>query len=524
MTLAVHLGLELERALRDLDSDELQRCRESLYAFVKRAWSIVEPRRYVDGWYIKAICDHLQACYEGRLLRRNLLINIAPRHAKSLICSVLFPAWIWANDPTYRMVYGSYSMALALDHSRLMRKLVASEWYQRSFVRGAWLIPEGDDRAGDYSTSLGGRRLCVAVDSTGTGFGGDLILIDDPHKAAEAYSEADREKAIRWYRDTLSSRQDDVQTGMFIVVGQRIHERDLTGWILTNEPDEFEWLCLPEEYDPARPCVTFGRPDNDNADPPEFWRDPRTQTGELLFAARFPETALAKLRRKLGAKYAAQYLQRPLDPSTALFKRHVWRWWRPRLTLAGGRTRPVGCDQEAAAVELPERCTFIISVDCTFKDLTSSDYVVMQVWAASGADRFLVDQVRGQWSFAETCRRLEALALKWPEARLKLVEDAANGPAVVSHLQRRVPGLVPRPAGKAGKLARAAACQPEVESGNVFLPEGAPWLEVFVAELEGFPRGATNDDQVDAMSQALNELAGRSLRRQRALTRGGRRR
>lgn len=182
-----------ERLAASMKAAKLQEladtCRANFSAFVKEAWPIVEPRRLVepswekgagDGGYMRTICDHLQAIYEGKLRRRSLLVNIAPRHAKSTICSVLFPAWIWAKDPTYRMLFGSYALQLALRDSRQTRKLVASDWYQRHFVQGAWKIEEGDDRAGDFATTAGGRRMCVAVGSAGTGFGGQLIVVDDP--------------------------------------------------------------------------------------------------------------------------------------------------------------------------------------------------------------------------------------------------------------------------------------------------------------------------------------------------------
>jgi predicted phage terminase large subunit-like protein len=526
---------QFERDTASSAAEVLERrdCLRSFWLFCQKAWPYVEPRKMVmpswkpgaaDGGYMRAIADHLQAIYEGRLSKQNLLLNIAPRHGKSTIVSVLFPAWIFAQDPTYKMLFGSYAMGLARRDSRQTRKLITSAWYQRLFVRGKWSIAHGEDRDDDFATTLGGRRQCIAVGSQAIGYGGQLILVDDPMNVKEAYSVADRTRAVQWYCDTLTSRHDDAATGIMVIVGQRLHEQDVCGWILENEREDYEWLCLPEEYEPGRPCLTHLRPANDNAVGPAndvgpvFWQDPRTRAGELLFPERFPAWVLDRIKRKLGSKYAAQYLQHPLDPNASLFKRADWRWWRPKRDYidGSGSRRPVGCDELAAAADLPERATWAISVDCTFKDLETSDYVVMQVWAAYGADRFLVDLRRGQWSFFETCRQLELLADRWPKAKAKWIEDAANGPAVISQLQRRVSGLIAVPVGKAGKVARAQACSPEVQSGNVFLPEYAPFLETFVSECEGFPK-VKHDDQVDAMSQALNQLSGRSLRRARAL-------
>ncbi len=147
----------------------------------------------------------------------------------------------------------------------------------------------------------------------------------------------------------------------------------------------------------------------------------------------------------------------------------------------------------------------VLSLDASFKDTDGTDFVVFQVWGCNKADRFLLDQSRARRSFTSTLTEFRRLVAKWPMARKKIVEDKANGSAIIDTLQSEIAGIVAvNPEG--GKEARAAAIQPQVESGNVYLPDGAPWLEEFVAEFTSFPNGK-HDDQVDALSQALLELA-----------------
>jgi predicted phage terminase large subunit-like protein len=212
--------------------------------------------------------------------------------------------------------------------------------------------------------------------------------------------------------------------------------------------------------------------------------------GEPLWPARYPAQALAGIRESVGPYWwSALYQQRPAPPEGALFRKDWWRFY-------ADRDLPKGFDQ------------VLQSWDMAFKETTDSDYVVGQVWGSLGARIYLLDQVRERMDFAKTLQAVEALSGRWPQALLKLVEDKANGPAVISALQLKVPGLYPvKPQG--GKLSRAQAILPLVAAGNVWLPtpQEQPWVEQFLAEARSFPVGA-HDDQVDAMSQGLQWFHG----------------
>jgi predicted phage terminase large subunit-like protein len=294
----------------------------------------------------------------------------------------------------------------------------------------------------------------------------------------------------------MSTRLNDPKTGAKVIVMQRVHEQDLGGHVL--EQGGYEHLCLPAEYEGDRRKTVIG------------WSDPREQIGELLWPERFGATEIDELKRALGSYAAAgQLQQRPSPAGGGLIKRHWWRYWQPR----GAGLPPVMVrrpDNSLAAVipiDLPEDFESTIqSWDCAFKDLKSSDYVVGQVWAKDSADKFLLDQVRRQMDCPATMEAIRKLTAKWPLAHTKLIEDKANGSALIQVLGHEIPGMLAvEPAG--GKVARASAVSAQIESGNIYLPHPAlaPWMEGFIEECAAFPNGR-HDDQVDAMSQALLRL------------------
>lgn len=309
----------------------------------------------------------------------------------------------------------------------------------------------------------------------------NCVVVDDPLNAVDAHSKASRDAAIRWFDQAMGNRLNDLRKGVRVVIMQRLHQEDLSGHLL--EAGGWEHLCLPSEFEPARRCSTgIG------------WKDWREKPGELLFPQLFPAEVVSAEKRRLGALgFAGQHQQRPSPAEGNLFRRSWWRRWH-RV----GEFVPEGVESRL----LPEKFDdMLISVDCAFKDTSTSDFVAMGVWGRSGPDRFLVDQVRDRMGFSETVKALLGLIGKHPRARARLIEDKANGSAVVDVLRRRVPGMIAvNPEG--GKESRAAAVSPEVESGNVFIPLHADWVSDFVEEHAAFPTGA-NDDQVDQTTQAL---------------------
>jgi len=448
----------------------------SFRAFIKPAFQAVEPSTtFVPGWHIDAIADHLEAISKGEV--RQLIINVPPGHMKSMTVSVLWPCWEWASEPHLRYLCASYAGSLALRDAVRMRRLIESPWYQVLWPNVAF---ERDQNAKEYfENTVGGYRSSSGVGGSILGHRGDRLLVDDAHKTQESESEGVREGVIEWWNSTMISRAKDPQTVAKVIIAQRIHERDLPGYLL----DQGGWmhLNLPAEYE-SKPFVYV------KAIPP-LTKDPRTVDGDLLWPERFGPQEIADAKLAGSYNYSAQYQQRPAPAGGGLIKREWFKFY--------------DLDPDVIAMSADQ---VIQSWDLAFKGLETSDRVAGHVWARKGAQVFLLHRVNANLNFPATRRAIETVSARWPQALLKLVEDKANGPAIIDDLKHTVQGLVAvEPRGT--KEARAAAVSPVIEAGNVFLPNPlqAPWVEDFLAECSSFPKGA-HDDDVDAMTQALDRL------------------
>jgi predicted phage terminase large subunit-like protein len=345
----------------------------------------------------------------------------------------------------------------------------------------------------------------------------NCVVVDDPLNATDAYSKAERDAVIYWWDSVMSSRVNNKMRDSFVIIMQRLHEDDLSGHIL-SKPDKagYQHLCLPSEYDPRRKSVTFKqRRDPVSGEVVErtpFWEDPRTEPGDLLFPQRYPRAVLEDEKtpgKGMGPEaYAGQHDQRPAPAEGLFFKKSWWRFFRSEGNPPATTMRPAGCT-ELPAVVLPAGYKFdriILSADCAFKDTAKSDYVVLMIIGSKGPQRYVLHRERGRFDFVTTCDRIRALCALYPRMGSKYIEDKANGTAVINVLTTEIPGIIPvNPEG--GKESRAAACQPTIQAGQVYLPEGAAWLDEFVDETAGFPK-SKHDDQVDALTQGLIALAG----------------
>ncbi|HEY8723435.1 MAG TPA: phage terminase large subunit [Gaiellaceae bacterium] len=486
-----------ERELRGEElREEAERLKGSLRDFTVAAWPVLEPATaFKPNWHIDAVVDHLEACARREI--RKLIINIPPRHMKSLNVSVLWPVWWWTFDPTVRFLTASYGEKLATRDALKSRRLIQSAWFRARYADVFSLTSDQNQKA-RYENNMTGYRLGTSVGGTGTGEGGDVILIDDPHKADEVESDTERQNVLEWHDGTISTRFNDPERGVEVVVMQRLHEQDLVGHLL--EFGGWTHLCLPAEYEPSHPFVW---PD-----------DPRSEPGELLWPDHFSREALDDLKVTLGSYRAAgQLQQRPSPAEGGVLKRAWWRYFPPAwLDLWEG----------------PELVGLMTSWDTTMKEKTSSDYAVGTYWGATGANRYLLGRWRDRAGLTETKRALRAAAdhLERTHPNLPLthvVENAANGPEVVAELRDIVQGLTLN-SSRTDKMARAQACTPQLEAGNVFvpgfaLPDGSgpdpartpAWVMELVEECAQFPTG-TNDDQVDSVTQALLKMRGTYLR------------
>jgi predicted phage terminase large subunit-like protein len=403
---------------------------------------------------------------------KRLIVSMPPQEGKSERLSHYGVLWWLRRHPDHRVVIASNTKELADGWGRAIRNdIVQNPWLgltvrQDSRAAGRWQLV--GRKGGVYSAGIEGSI---------TGKPADFMVIDDPIKnRKQADSEDFRKACWNFWTDVARTRLHP--HSVVIVILTRWHEDDLAGRLVENGPDQWRVINLPavaEENDP------LGR-----------------APGEPLQSAAGRDLAeYEQIRRDVGARtWQALYQGRPSPAEGGMFKRGWWSYYpaSPAYELPSGEMWVDGPVQ------------LVQSWDMAFKNTATSDYVVGQVWALEGARAFLLDQVHDRMDFVATCQALRALSAKWPQAHAKLVEDKANGPAVISTLRQQVPGLIPvEPDGS--KEARAFAVTPFVEAGNVWLPrpENAPWVHDFVEELAGFPN-ASNDDQVDAASQALKRL------------------
>lgn len=478
-------------------------------AFVKQAWEYVpsvDP--LVWGWHMDAMCSHLEEVAHGRIPK--LLINVPPGHAKSVLMSVLWPAWIWTWWPKAQYIGASYAAELAVRDSVRCRAVIESEWYREMHSGPAgWTLRSDQNAKGYFVNTVGGERFSTGIG--GTGRRSHIIGIDDPLDAVEAHSKAARDNANEWIGQTLSQRFVDPKRPKMAMIMQRLHEEDPSGFVLQGK--DWEHLMLPSEFEPDRRAVTFHYVEraNDNGTlgsfREEFWRDPRTDDGALLFPERFPKDVLESFKQPnaLGADgYAGQHGQSPTPAGGGMFKKADWRFYKPDGAGAEWNApRPKGCT-EIAALPLPKMDREIVSVDAAFKDNPAGSKVAIHVWGRRGADRFLLFRQTEHMDYSTTKKNLKTICKMFPRARTKIVEDKANGTAIVNDLAHDIPGFIAvEPEG--GKEARAAVGQPYQRAGNVYLPDGAPWVDEYVGIFAAFPKGKENDD-VDAQSQALREL------------------
>ncbi len=467
----------MKQASTLIDLDRALIKKGGLKKFIELSWHQVEPgKSFIPGWHVDAICNHLEAISKGQLTR--LVINIPPGCMKSLTACVFWPAWIWTFRPDTKCIYASYSMALSRRDNLRMRRLIESEWYRQRF--GDSFRPLNDNwGTAKFVNDHAGFRLCTSVDGTVTGEHADVQVCDDPIKPQDI-SKTALTNCLEWWNETMSSRLVDFQKSARVIIMQRLHVNDLAGEMLRGEG--YEHLCLPMEFESRFVCSTsIG------------FKDPRTVENELLWPQRCSADSVKEIKKGIGTErgIAAQLQQHPVPHSGAIFKKQALQHYD----------------------FTPKTPTTITSWDCTFKE-TGTSYVVGQVWGVSQDHEHyvLLDQVRARMSFSETLSAIRKFSLKYPFCSAHLIEEKANGSAIIDMLRDEIPSLTPvLPEG--GKEARAHAVEGLWSAGRVLLPDPAknPWVHDFIQEVLEFP-SSINDDQVDAMTQALTWLRERTLR------------
>ncbi len=442
------------------------------------AFTLYTCHGYEMGWFHKTVCEELDRFFDEVEAKKSprLILCAPPRHGKSELVSRRFPAYALGRNPDLQIIATSYSADLASSMNRDVQRIIDDDPFKEIFPETT-LGQSG--RSGFIRTSdkfeVVGRRGAYRSAGVGggiTGMGADIAIIDDPFKdRKEANSVTVRQSVWDWYTSTLYTRLSS--GGGVIVMCTRWHDDDLIGRLLamrdSGETTE-DWRVV------NFPAV---------AEFDEAYR----KRGEALHPERFPIERLEQIQRQIGSRdWASLYQQHPIPDGGNIFEESWFKYWTPD-------TLPSSFDAMCA------------SWDMTFKNTNHSDYVVGQVWGRKGANFYLIDQIRGRMDFVQTASAVMELSKKYPTVTRRLVEDKANGTAIISALKEKVHGIVPVTPTES-KESRAYAVTSLFEAGNVFLPnpELNPWVRrELLPELLVFPSGK-HDDQVDAMTQALNHL------------------
>lgn len=471
--------LKLTKEIADLAYD-MHKAETSLKEFVKQAWHVVEPKReFKDGWHLDAICDHLMAVSNNQI--QNLLINIPPRHMKSLAVSVFFPCWEWITRPELRYVYSSYAESLSKRDSVKCRRLIQSLWYQERWYDKFQISSDQNEKM-RFENTESGVRVATSVGGMGTGEGGDRIMVDDAHKITEGESPIKRMSVLDWWADEMSTRLNDEDTGAKVITMQRIHQNDLAGFVLANEHGYTE-LILPARYEGENRISSVVV--NSEGLP---WTDPRTKVGEPLWKNRFGIKQLDKRESKMSSyAIAGQQQQRPAPRGGGMFKvdlikivdkvnpyhivKSIRYWDKAGTKDEGKRTAGV-------LMHLMKDKSVVVEHCKTGQwEAPKRERVIKQHAGIDGIKVSIIHEQEGGSGGKESAQATNRNLLGY-----KVSADHPTGQ----------------------KEVRAEAYATAVDNGFVSLVKGK-WNTEYLEELEMFPSG-TFMDMVDASSGAFNNL------------------
>ncbi len=484
---------------------------KSLLEFTRQAWPFVVgggPRRFVDGWWMGALCEHLEAFSTGEI--RKLLINVPPRTTKSTTVSVMLPAWMWLQDPSIQFLCASGGQNLAIRDSDACCNLIQSFWYR---VRWGHLfeLQKGNITKKKFANNKNGYREITSVKSKLTGFGGDIRILDDPNDVREAQSLVVRTGINEWFSGSWSTRANNFMTVRDLVIQQRTNEDDVSGFLMSREELSADWvkLIIPMEFESDRRCKTIILPSTKG----RVWEDPRKEEGELLWPERIDKKELHKLKASLGSQYqiAGQFQQRPAPVEGGILKAAYFSIWQKN--------------------DPPDPIQIIQSWDTALSEKEGSAFSVCTTWAVfldqyGASNVILTNMWKGKVEYPD----LRKLAKKFyadyrdtGEMAVKvdgghvpdyvMIEDKSSGSPLVQDLRRAGVPVVPFiPKRNQDKVFRAQMISHILEAGRVWLPgkppfykELRPFAKTFLDSCVIFP-AQSSLDVVDTMTQMLMNL------------------
>lgn len=451
-----------ERVLHEL-------MRRDFRAFLRKAFAHIRGGEAIGwNWHLDAIAHELECIRRGD--NQRLLVTMPPRYLKSITISVAWVAWMLGRNPRLNIVCVSYSSDLAAKHARDCLAIMRSSWYRALFP--GTILTSQRAAALDFATTRGGGRLATSITGTLTGRGGDILIIDDPIKPDEAYSDTVREAVNTWYRSTLASRLNDKKTGAIITVMQRVHQHDLVGML--RETPGWRELRLAAIAN-ADEVITLPR-----------GKQHRRKAGDVLHPARDDRAALERQQQMMGPiLFEAQYQQNPVPAEGNMIQREWLQHYAPGDLV----TQPG---------------TIFQSWDTASKDGVNNDWSVCVTASVYRAHVRIIDVFRRKLKFPELKEHTVRLA-RLHGAQTLLIEDAASGQQLIQSLRAEQPRGLPLPVAcrpELDKKSRVFGATGMIAGGQLLLPRDGAWLAQFEEELLGFPH-ARYDDQVDALTQLL---------------------
>lgn len=452
--------------------------RNDFKSFVIKVFNEVSANNtFMDNWHINIICDALMDMIEGD--NNRLIINIAPRYMKSIICSVALPAFILGHNPKASIICVSYSDELSSKFALDTKRVIESSWYRDLFP--GTRIAKDKKAINDFSTTRGGSRLATSVQGTLTGRGADYIIIDDPIKPADAFSDKVREKTNEWYGHTLYSRLNNKNTGKIVVIMQRIHEQDFTGYLLDSKQN-FKLLRIPAIAEEDEIWEVKDRLKN------KSYKILRKK-GEPLHKERESLNALLEIKNSIGEfPFAGQYQQHPMPIEGGLIKKEWLHYYS---------------DQDSIKFN-----QIVMSWDTANKAGENNAYSVCLTFAVDKKKNYwLLDCYRQKLDFPDL---IKVVSKKYFDTKHKnqcavkvMIEDHASGTQLIQTLKADYNifaiGIKP----EHDKETRVKSISNLLENGTCKFPDNnPPWWMDFEIELLRFPN-STHKDQCDALSQAL---------------------
>lgn len=442
--------------------------RNDLSSFIHKVFNTINPGAdYVRNWHVDLIAEYLNEVESGNIKR--LIINIPPRALKSLSISVAWPAWLLGKNPKNRIMVASYSQILSNKLSLDSRFIIESDWYKKTFPNTR--LHRSQNTKSKFLTTKYGFRFATSVGGSITGEGGDYLIVDDPHNPSQISSDKMRKKTTDWFSETFSTRLNNRADGKIILVMQRLHPEDLTGYLLNNREDEWNLLKIPVQADQK---IYF--------DFKNFKYE--MDEGETLSDKLFSNQIIENLIKEIGqSNFAAQYMQSPNIYSCGMLKFDYLMFYS----------------------ELPKNFDFIVqSWDTAIKVRDNSDFSACTTWGVKGHKYYLIDALEHKYEYPQLKKQVFAMNILY-NPNFILIEDKASGQSLIQDL--KIDGLMKiipiRPVND--KITRFATCIDIFENGRVLFPSNLRIFQKLIKQITNFPN-CKNDDLVDSVTQFLNYI------------------